>query len=151
MSLRDEKTAYCTYRHRVAFFDTDAMGIVHHSNYIRFFELARIAWMDQHDRPYREYVEQGLHFATTHVSVDYLRSAAFDEWIDVDCWVEWVRGASLCMGYEIRRDALVLVTGTTEHAMVDRTGKPTRIPRERRLRMRELANSDPPSVSGGRR
>ncbi len=136
-----------TYRHRVAFFDTDAMGIVHHANYIRFFELARIAWMDEHDRPYRDYVAQDRHFATTEVAVRYARSAAFDEMLDVDCWVEWVRGASLCMAYEIRRDDEVLVTGWTEHAMVGADGRPTRIPKERRAVMRECARRAPPSAN----
>lgn len=147
MSGQERGGIRSTYRHRVAFFETDAMGIVHHANYVRFFELARIAWMDEHDRPYREYVEQNRHFATTHVTVFYARSAAFDETLEIDCWVEWVRGASLCMAYEIRRDDLVLVTGSTEHAMVDGTGRPTRIPVERRLVMRELARRAPPAAS----
>ena len=37
--------------HRVQFFETDAMGIVHHANYVRYLEMARIEWMDLHDRP----------------------------------------------------------------------------------------------------
>ena len=36
------------HRHRVPFYETDAMGLVHHSNYVRFLELARIRWMDEH-------------------------------------------------------------------------------------------------------
>ncbi len=123
------------------------MGIVHHANYVRYFELARVAWMDEHDRPYREYVAQDRHFATTQVSLHYARSAAFDEVLEVDCWLEWVRGASLCMAYEIRRDDVVLVTGTTEHAMVDGAGRPTRIPKERRLAMRALARRTEPGAA----
>lgn len=123
------------------------MGIVHHANYLRFFELARVAWMDVNDRPYREYVAQDRHFATTHASLHYARSAAFDETLAIDCWVEWVRGASLCMAYEIHRDGVLLVTGSTEHAMVDGSGRPTRIPKERRQAMRELARRAPPTAS----
>ncbi|HVH05686.1 MAG TPA: hotdog domain-containing protein, partial [Myxococcota bacterium] len=47
------------------------MGVVHHSNYVRFLELARIVWLDEHHRPYRDYVADGLHFATTRVEVDH--------------------------------------------------------------------------------
>ena len=36
-----------TIMHRVPFFETDAMGIVHHANYVRYLELARVAWMDE--------------------------------------------------------------------------------------------------------
>ena len=38
------------------FYETDAMGVVHHSNFVRYLELARVAWLDAHDRPYVEYV-----------------------------------------------------------------------------------------------
>lgn len=127
-------------RHRVAFYETDAMGIVHHANYVRYLELARVVWMDEHDRPYREYAAEGLHFATTRVEIDYKRSAAFDDRLDVAVWLAWIRGASLGMEYEIRRDDELVATARTAHAMVDLDGRPRRIPAERRAALaRSLA------------
>ena len=126
--------------YRVPFFDTDAMGIVHHANYVRSFELARIAWMDEHDRPYREYVANDRHFATTLAEIRYARSASFDDVLDVACWLEWVRGASLRMAYEIRCGGDVAVTGATEHAMVDGSGRVCRIPKERREHLKHRAS-----------
>jgi acyl-CoA thioester hydrolase len=35
-------------QHRVPFYETDAMGVVHHANYVKYLELARIAWLDEH-------------------------------------------------------------------------------------------------------
>lgn len=137
-------------RHRVPFYETDAMGIVHHANYVRYLELARITWMDEHDRPYREYVAEGLHFATTRVELDYRRSAAFDDVLEIATWMEWVRGASLRMAYDIRRGDEIVAIGATEHAMVGLDGRPRRIPRERRelLAKRALAKaSDDRSAS----
>jgi len=119
-------------RHRVAFYETDAMGIVHHANYVRFFELARVVWMDEHDRPYREYAAEGLHFATTALELRYHRSAAFDDVLAVTTWLEWVRRASLRMGYRIHRAGALVVSGASEHAMVDLEGRPRGIPPERR-------------------
>jgi len=136
--------ARSTRSHRVAFFETDAMGIVHHANYVRYFELARIAWMDEHDRPYREYVAANRHFATTLVEVRYQRSAAFDDELAIECWLEWVRGASLRMAYEIRCRGEIAVTGATEHALVDGSGRVTRIPKERRASLRAKALAGPP-------
>ena len=127
-----DRAARSTARHRVAFYETDAMGIVHHANYVRFLEEARVVWMDEHDRPYREYAAEGLHFATTSVELRYLRSAAFDDRLATTAWLEWVRGASLRMAYEIRRGDDLIARGATEHAMVDLAGRPRRIPRERR-------------------
>ncbi len=133
--IRPPATLSSSVRHRVPFYETDAMGIVHHANYVNYLELARVAWMDEHDRPYREYVAEGLHFATTHVTLDYRRSAAFDDELEISTWIEWVRGASLRMAYSVRRGAETLVTGATEHAMVGLDGRPRRIPRERRERL----------------
>lgn len=126
------------HAHRVPFYETDAMGVVHHSNYVRYLELARILWLDEHHRPYRDYVADGLHFATTRVEVDYLRPAAYDDLLAVATWLEWVRGASLRMAYEIRRGGDVLVRGATEHAVVDLSGRLRRIPRERREELARL-------------
>jgi len=108
------------------------MAIVHHANYVRFLELVRVVWMDEHDRPYREYAAEGLHFATTHVEIDYRRSAGFDDQLDITTWMTWVRGASLGMSYQIHRGDELVATATTKHAMVDLEGRPHRIPAERR-------------------
>ena len=128
-------------RHRVAFFETDAMGIVHHANYVRWFELARVAWMDEHDRPYRDYVADGLHFATTEVEVHYHRAAAFDDRVELVTWLAWVRGASLRMEYVVRRGEEVVASGATEHAMVNLDGRPRRIPAERRASLAAQASA----------
>jgi len=111
------------------------MGIVHHSNYLRFFEDARVVWLDEHDRGYAHYMDQDLHFAVTHVEIDYKLSARFDDRLEVTTWMEWVRGASLRMGYEITRDGDLLVTGSTEHAAINSEGRVRRIRKEDRARL----------------
>jgi acyl-CoA thioester hydrolase len=116
----------------VPFFETDAMGIVHHANYVRYLELARVIWLDEHDQPYRAYMAEGLHFATTTVDLRYHRAAAFDDEIEITTWLEWVRGASLRMAYTLRRGDELLATAATQHAMVDTHGRPRRIPAARR-------------------
>jgi acyl-CoA thioester hydrolase len=126
-------------RHRVPFYETDAMGIVHHSNYVRYLELARIRWLDEHHRPYRELMTEGGHFATTHVEVDYHLPARFDDVLEVIVWLVWVRGASLRMAYRIEGAAGLLASAATEHAMVDGTGRVRRIPRDDREALAHLA------------
>ena len=124
------------------FYETDAMGVVHHSNYVRYLELARIRWLDEQDRPYREYVAEKRHFATTHVEVDYHRSAFFDDEITITVWLVWVRGASLRMAYELTTSRGRIATGATEHALVDESGRVRRIPREQRERLARIAATD---------
>ncbi len=130
--------ATSTVRHRVPFYETDAMGVVHHPNYVRYLELARIRWMEEHHRPYREYVSEDRHFATTRVEVDYKRVTRFDEEVAVTCWLEWLRGASLRLAYRIEGPEGTVALAATEHALVDATGRVRRIPSTDREQMRRL-------------
>jgi acyl-CoA thioester hydrolase len=126
-------------RHRVAFYQTDAMGILHHANYLHLLEMARVAWMDEHDEPYRRWIALGLHFAVTRVDVRYQRAVRFDDWIETRVWMEWVRGASLGMAYELSCEGERVARAQTEHAMVSSEGRPARIPAERRVRLLQKA------------
>lgn len=111
------------------------MGVVHHSNFVRYLELARIRWLEEHDQPYRDYVAQGFHYTTTRVEVDYHRPAVYDDVVAVEVWLEELRGASLRMAYRLRRGETLIASAATEHALVDGSGRPRRIPRERRDRL----------------
>ncbi len=141
-AVRNEPPAGATVssvRHRVPFYETDGMGIVHHGNYVRYLELARVVWLDEHDVPYRKVIEQGLHYATTKLEIAYHRAARFDDVIEIFTWIEWARGASLGMAYVLRCDGVTLATAATEHAAVDLTGRVRRLPRDRVERLRGLA------------
>jgi len=122
----------------VPFFETDAMGIVHHSNHVRYFELGRIAWLREHDQPYERYVASGLHFATTRVEVDYHRPARFADEVEITVWAEAVRHASLRMAYRLSVAGQTIASGVTEHAAVDAEGKVRRLPKDRRAALLAL-------------
>jgi len=51
-----EQATVSRLEHRVSFFETDAPKVVHHSNYVRYFELGRVVWLDEHDEPYVRYL-----------------------------------------------------------------------------------------------
>lgn len=116
----------------MAFYETDAMGVVHHSNFVRFLELSRTVWLENHDEPYTHYVDLGIHLATTRVEVDYLRPLRFADEVAVCTWIEWVRHASLRLAYTLHAHGELAATAATEHAAVDGEGRVRRIPRERR-------------------
>lgn len=124
------KSASITYR--VPFYDTDAMRVVHHARYVHYLELARIEYLDRHDRPYREYVAEGLHFAVTGLEVRYREAARYDDRLRVTCWLAWLKKVSLAIGYVIHRDDTWIASATTEHALVSDDGKLVPIPAERR-------------------
>jgi acyl-CoA thioester hydrolase len=115
------------------------MGIVHHANYLKFCENARVVWLETHDKAYTEWMSMGLHFAVTRVELDYRRATRFDEILEVTTWLEWARGASLAMAYRIECDAELVLTGRTEHASVNDEGRVRRIPKEDRARLQASA------------
>ena len=121
--------------HTVAFYETDAMGVVHHSNYLRFFEEARARWLEDHDQPYTAYLAEDLHFAVTRAHARYHQSARFADRLVTTVWMESVQGASLRMAYRIERGGELIVSGYTEHASVNGEGKLRRIPKERRTHL----------------
>lgn len=125
-----------TVVHRVGFYETDAMGVMHHANYLHVLERARVLWLDEHDRPYREYVARDLHFAVRRVDLRYRRAVRFDDRIETRVWVADVGGASLTIAYELRCEGELVATALTEHAFINGAGTPLRIPEERRKRLR---------------
>jgi acyl-CoA thioester hydrolase len=126
-------------RHRVGFYQTDAMGIMHHANYLHLLETSRVAWLDEHDEPYRDYVARGLHFAVTRADLRYRSAARFDDELVVEAELDWLRGASLALTYTIHCQDRLIATAVTEHALVDTTGRPTRIPGPKRAHLASLA------------
>jgi len=125
------------------------MRVVHHSNYVRYFEQARVAWLEAHDRPYTAYLEDGLNFAVTRVELQCHRASRFDDTLAVTTWMEWVRGASFGMGYRIEREGgeegECVASGATEHACVNDDGRIRRIPRDDRERLAALACGGEPA------
>lgn len=136
--------ALTTFRHVVAFYETDAMGIVHHSNYVRFLELARVQFMADHDQPYSAYVAEGLHVPVTRVTVSYRRACRFADGIDVTCWLRWARHASLGFAYRLEVNGELVAHAESDHAITDQAGLPRRIPEHMRVRLASwLGTADP--------
>ncbi|MFI5306472.1 MAG: acyl-CoA thioesterase [Polyangiales bacterium] len=130
----------CTSRveYRVPFYDTDAMGVVHHANYVRYLELARVRFLQEHDEPYVQYVAQGIHVVVTRVEIKLRRATRFDELLAVTGWLERVRYASFSFGYVIDCDGELSANATTEHAVVDLQGKLQRMTDAHRERLLKL-------------
>lgn len=108
-------------RVRVRFADTDAMGVVYHGNYLRFFEAARVEMLRASGSDYRTFSAGGLHLPVITASVRYIRPAVFDDDLLVQCYPTDVRRARFSFCYRVVRlpDGELLVTGRTQHACVD--------------------------------
>lgn len=107
-----------TVTFRVRYYETDAMGIVHHSNYLRWFELARTEYLRAVGMPYRAMEESGTGSPVTSARCQYHHSARYDDEVTVSCRVVSYNGVRLTMGYAVSCGDRILCTGETDHAFV---------------------------------
>ncbi len=115
---------------RVIYADTDAMGIVYHTNYIRWFEIGRNELMRQLGVAYTEMEKLGLNLPLTKVSCHYLLSAKYDQLVTVETKFDYIKKASIRFNSNIwdEEGKKLLVEGYTIHACVNMEGKIRRIP-----------------------
>ena len=115
----------------VRFAETDAQGIAHHSVYLVWFEMARIAYLAEYAGGYPALRAQGLESLVLESHVRYRRPAQFDDRLRIHARVGELRGARFRFDYEITRDGEAIADGWTSHACVDsQTLRPIRIPEE---------------------
>src|SRR2546427_11709039 len=95
------------------------MQVVYYGNYLTYFEVARVEFLRQHDRPISE-VNTKLHMPVAEAHVRYLRPARLDDLLDVRCWISEKKRASFRFAYDIRNErGEVVATGFTLHACQD--------------------------------
>lgn len=120
------------YTRKVFYYETDQMGIVHHSNYIRWFEEARIEWLEQMNYPYSRMEKEGIISPVLGVECNYVSMVHFGDTVIVDVKVDEFKAIKYSFTYEIR-DAVtneVRCTGKTRHCFLDKTGKPLLIKKQ---------------------
>lgn len=115
------------YRRRVLYYETDQMAIVHHSNYIRYMEEGRLAYMRQAGLVYHELEARGILMPVTSVNCQYRQSLRFDDWMSVITTLTQFNGVRAAYHYEIIRadDGICAATGDSAHCFL---GKATRRP-----------------------
>ena len=116
------------YIHTVQYYETDKMGIVHHSNYIRWMEEARVAFLAAIGWPFEKLEALGLVSPVVAVDGKYRLVSRFPEQISIRVRVESFNGVRLCIGYEMRNAAGEPVfEGRSEHCFLDAEGRPVRM------------------------
>lgn len=124
--------------HKVNFYDTDAMAVVHHSNYIRWFEIGRVEFLREAGITLNEMMEDGYVFPITEVSAKYVNSARFDDVLIIETTPTALTKAKMAFDYRILResDGTLLVTGHTQNVFTSKeTGHITRLPEKYHSRL----------------
>ena len=117
-------------RERVRFVETDMMGVVHHSNYLRWFEIARVEYLRRANVMLPELIAAGILFPITDVQCRYVQSARFDEIVRVEAELVDFSRVKLCFSYRVLRDTddILLAEGATKNVFTGANGKIARLP-----------------------
>ena len=113
---------------RVRYAETDRMGLLHHANYLVYFEQARTELSRTLGVTYKDLEDQGYLLVLTKVEVRYKRPARYDDLLTLRTHVEKTTAVRIDHRYEVLRDGELLAEGSSTLACVDRTGRPQALP-----------------------
>lgn len=112
------------YRHKTQYYETDQMGIIHHSNYIRWFEEARTDFLEKLGMGYDRMEAEGIISPVLSVSCEYRTMTHFGETVAVAVALTKYNGVRLELDYTVTNadSGEVRAVGTSEHCFLDREG-----------------------------
>lgn len=113
---------------RVRYAETDRMGLLHHANYLVYFEQARTELLRDAGATYKDLEDKGFLLVLTRVEVRYKRPAQYDDILTVRTTVERVTFVRIDHKYEVLRGDELIAEGTSTLACVDRDGRPQALP-----------------------
>lgn len=120
-----------TVAHRVNFYDTDAMEVVHHANYIRWFELGRVAYLRRLGITLGALMDAGYVFPITKVSAEFQAPGRFDDELVIETTATALTKVKMAFSYHILNEqGTLLVRGFSENVFTSRaTGRIARLPK----------------------
>lgn len=119
-----------SYQRSIHYYETDKMGVMHHSNYIRLMEEARIAFMDEIHYSYQRLEGEGIISPVTAIGGKYLASVTFGDAVTVETGIESFNGVVLKITYTMSKaDGTKVFTGSSEHMFLDGEGRIVRLKR----------------------
>ncbi|MCI9527327.1 MAG: acyl-CoA thioesterase [Lachnospiraceae bacterium] len=115
-----------TYIHRVNYYETDKMGITHHSNYIRWMEEARADYLKSLGYGLRRLEADGITSPVVSVECRYKHTTTFDDEIKIEVAIEKYNSVKLELSYIMTElvTGTVVLTAKSAHCFIDEKGKP---------------------------
>ena len=109
-----------TYHRKAQYHETDKMSIIHHSNYVKWMEETRVAFMDSIGYSFRRMEQTGIASPVVGITVDYKKPVEFDDDVEVRLSILKYSGAVLELGYEFFNvtKGEVCTTATSKHCFV---------------------------------
>ena len=135
------------YVHKVHYYETDKMGVTHHSNYIRWMEEARVYFLEQVGMGYAKLESDGIISPVIGIECEYKQTTTFDDEIIIDVKVKEFKGVKLVIEYTMTnaKTGDIVLTGISKHCFLNRDNKPVILKKEFPLfdkKLKELAMAD---------
>lgn len=112
------------YRHHVQYYETDKMGITHHSNYIRFMEEARLDFFKNLGFDYLEFEKQGIISPVIGLNnIRFKKPSTVGDDIDIDVSVKSYNGLILTIHYIMKKEDIIILEGDSDHCFLSKEGK----------------------------
>lgn len=119
------------YRHIVQYYETDKMGITHHSNYIRWMEEARIDFLSQIGWSYAKLEEEGIISPVIGIECKYMQTTTFMDAVDIEVAVIEFKGVKLKLQYTMKNaEGKIVCESCSEHCFLNKQGLPIRLKKE---------------------
>ena len=119
-----------SYYHNVQYYETDKMGVTHHSNYIRWMEEARADFLMQAGWPFRELEKAGLASPVIGVDVEYFRPVTFSDKVRIEVRLIGFGIAKFKVSYRMFCGLECVCAAHSEHGLVGSDGRHIRISEE---------------------
>lgn len=112
------------YIHQIKYYETDKMGITHHSNYVRFMEEARVDYLEQLGSPFDQIEAHGISSPVIALECSYRKSTTFPEKVYVYVKPVKLTTFKLTLGYEMKVNDEICFKGSSSHCFLDMQGHP---------------------------
>lgn len=115
-----------TFERRINYYETDKMGVVHHSNYIRYMEEARCGWLENLEMPFEILEENGITIPVLGVICQYKYHVTFGDTMVINLFEKEYTGVRMTIGYDIKdkKTGKTILVGETKHCFTNKELKP---------------------------
>ena len=114
------------YERKINYYETDKMGVVHHSNYIRFLEEARCYWMEKIGIPFSALEEKGVTIPVLGVNVEYKHHVTYDDTILIKVIIKEFSGVRMTVSYDVidKKTGKRVIEAETKHCFTNTELRP---------------------------
>ncbi len=115
-----------TYTRKINYYETDMMGVVHHSNYIRYMEEARCAWLEFVGIPMKEIEKRGYTIPVLEVNVKYKRHVTQGDILAIGIKISEYNGVKMTIDYDVKNTTTgeVVIEASSKHCFTNMQLKP---------------------------